>query len=55
MAASLGMEVLGFSLMTNMAAGILPQPLTGQEVLDVAREASGRMQSLITGVLADWQ
>ena len=54
-AASLGMEVLGFSLMTNMAAGILPQPLTGQEVLDVAREASGRMQSLITGVLADWQ
>jgi hypothetical protein len=32
----------------------LPQPLTGQEVLDVAREASDRMQSLITAILTAW-
>lgn len=33
-----GMEVLGISCLTNMASGILPQKLSHQEVLDVARE-----------------
>ena len=34
-----GMEVLGFTLVTNMAAGVLPQPLSEQEVLDAAEAA----------------
>lgn len=33
-----GMEILGISCLTNMASGILPQKLSHQEVLDVARE-----------------
>ena len=32
-AAHCGMQVLGLSLCTNMAAGILDRPLTEQEVL----------------------
>jgi purine-nucleoside phosphorylase len=38
-AAHCGMEVLGFSLLTNMAAGILDKPLSGEEV-NRAAEAS---------------
>ena len=33
----IGLRVLGLSCMTNMAAGILDQPLTHQEVLDTAQ------------------
>ena len=40
-AAHCGMEVLGFTLLSNMAAGILDQPLSEQEVLDAA-EAAGK-------------
>lgn len=36
-----GMEVLGLTLLSNMAAGILDQPLSEQEVLDAA-EAAGK-------------
>lgn len=41
-----GMEVLGFSLATNMAAGILEQPLTEEEVLETGeacKESFGRL------------
>ncbi|MCL2085059.1 MAG: purine-nucleoside phosphorylase, partial [Oscillospiraceae bacterium] len=34
-----GMGILGFSLVCNMAAGILDQPLTEREVLDAAENA----------------
>ena len=34
-----GMQVLGFTLVSNLAAGILDQPLSEQEVLDAARPA----------------
>ena len=47
-----GMRVLGFSLCTNMAAGILNQPLSEQEVLDVAEKAKGRFSALVRGCLA---
>lgn len=42
-----GMEVLGISLLTNMASGILPQPLSEQEVLDAAAAASGQFSQLV--------
>ncbi len=31
------LPVLALSVMTNMAAGVLPQPLTSQEVIDTAK------------------
>ena len=46
-AAHSGMEVLGFTLLSNMAAGILDQPLSEKEVLDAAAAASGKFSALL--------
>jgi purine-nucleoside phosphorylase len=43
-----GMDVLGFSLITNMAAGIQTTPLSHQEVIDAGRDA----EPVISGLLA---
>lgn len=50
-AAHCGMEVLGFSLLSNMASGILDQPLSEQEVLDAAEAAKDRFSALVLGCL----
>jgi purine-nucleoside phosphorylase len=50
-AASLGMEVLGLSLITNMAAGIFDAPLTGREVLKTSEVVAKKLEHLVTGVL----
>ena len=52
-AAHCGMEVLGFTLLSNMAAGILDQPLSEQEVLDAAQAAQGRFSALVLGCLEE--
>jgi purine-nucleoside phosphorylase len=46
-----GMRVLAFSLITNHAAGISPEPLSHEEVLEAGREAAGRFEALVRGVL----
>jgi len=51
MARRCGMRVLGFGLVTNMAAGVLDQPLSEQEVLDEARNAAPRFSKLVRGVV----
>ena len=50
-AAHCGMEVLGFTLLSNMAAGILDQPLSEQEVLDAAAAAKDKFSTLVLGCL----
>ena len=47
----MGIEVLGLSCITNMAAGVLPQPLHHDEVMETARRVKGEFISLIEGVL----
>ena len=47
-----GMEVLGFSLLSNMAAGILDQPLSEQEVLDAGEAARETFSRLVRACLA---
>jgi purine-nucleoside phosphorylase len=42
-----GMEVLGISLVTNMAAGITGEPLNHEEVLEAGRSAATRMGELL--------
>lgn len=42
-----GMEVLGISLVTNLAAGISGEPLNHEEVLEAGREAATRMGDLL--------
>ena len=50
-AAHCGMQVLGFTLCTNMAAGVLDQPLSGEEVLEAAEEAKPRVTALVKACL----
>ena len=50
-AAHCGMEVLGLTLLSNMAAGILDQPLSEQEVLDAAEAAREKFSGLIRACL----
>jgi purine-nucleoside phosphorylase len=47
-----GMEVLGFSLMTNLAAGIQDHPLSHAEVLGAGREAEARISALLAEIIA---
>ena len=42
-----GMQVLGFTLLSNMAAGILDQPLSEQEVLDAAEACKDKFSRLV--------
>lgn len=46
-----GMEVLGFSLITNLAAGIQTTPLSHAEVLEAGREAEPVISSLLARVI----
>jgi purine-nucleoside phosphorylase len=47
----LGIEVLGISCVTNMAAGILDQPLNHQEVLETGAHAQAQLTSLLAALL----
>jgi purine-nucleoside phosphorylase len=47
-----GAEVLGVSLVTNMAAGITGEPLSHVEVLATGAASATRMGSLLAGVVA---
>lgn len=48
----LGVEILGISCITNMAAGILPQRLTEEEVLETATRVQNEFVRLVRGMLA---
>lgn len=50
-AAHCGMRVLGFTLCTNMAAGVLDQPLSGEEVLEAAEAARPKFTALVKACL----
>jgi xanthosine phosphorylase len=45
------MDVLGISCITNMAAGVLPQPLDHAEVMETARRIRGQFIALLEGIL----
>jgi purine-nucleoside phosphorylase len=46
-----GMEVLGISLVTNLAAGITGEPLNHEEVLEAGRAAATRMGQLLGAIV----
>ena len=46
-----GMEVLGLTLLSNMAAGILDQPLSEEEVLTAAAQAREKFSGLVRACL----
>ena len=46
-----GLDVLGISLVTNLAAGISEEPLSHQEVIEAGQAAAGRCGSLLADVV----
>lgn len=48
-----GMRVLGISCISNMAAGILPEPLSHEEVMETASRVKEVFSRLIKGVLKE--
>jgi purine-nucleoside phosphorylase len=47
----MGIDVLGISCITNMAAGVLPQPLVHDEVMAVARRVRAEFCALLEGIV----
>ncbi|HET8900777.1 MAG TPA: purine-nucleoside phosphorylase [Holophagaceae bacterium] len=50
-----GLRVAGVSCLCNMAAGILEQPLTHEEVLEAGQQAAGRFEALVRRFVRDLQ
>ena len=50
-AAYLGIRVIGISCVTNMAAGILEQPLSHEEVVATGKKVAPQFAELITAIL----
>ena len=53
-ASHMRMKVLGISCITNMAAGILDQPLNHEEVMETSEKVKESFASLIRGVTRSW-
>ena len=47
----MGIDVLGISCITNPAAGVLPEPLHHDEVMEVARRVTGSFTRLLEGII----
>ncbi|MFB6362584.1 purine-nucleoside phosphorylase [Paenibacillus elgii] len=47
-----GMEVLGFSCISNMAAGILDQPLSHAEVMETTERVKPKFLKLVLGIIS---
>jgi purine-nucleoside phosphorylase len=47
----MGLEVLGVSCITNMAAGVLPKPLVHDEVMETARRVRSQFIALLTEII----
>ena len=52
-AAHCGMKVLGLSLMSNMAAGVLDQPITTEEVRETARKSQNEFKALLREIIRE--
>jgi len=47
----MGLDVLGISCISNMAAGILPEPVTAEEVIETTGRVRHQFISLLEGIL----
>ena len=52
-AAHCGLELLGFSVITNMAAGMLDQPLTTEEVSETGRMVEEKFSAYLKSILRE--
>jgi len=51
----MGMRVLGISCITNMAAGILDQPLNHEEVMETGKQAEKKFSELVCAIIENWR
>jgi purine-nucleoside phosphorylase len=51
-ARALGMRVLGFSCVTNLACGLAAAPITNEEVLETTARVAAQLQQLVRGIVA---
>ncbi len=49
----MGMNILGISCITNMAAGVLPKPLDHKEVVKIAEKVKPEFSTLVKGILKE--
>jgi purine-nucleoside phosphorylase len=47
----MGIEVLGISCVTNMAAGLQKEPLSHEEVIETGRQVEAQLAELLTRVV----
>ncbi|QNI38308.1 purine-nucleoside phosphorylase [Edaphobacter albus] len=47
----MGIEILGLSVVTNMAAGVLDQPINHEEVMEIGRRIAGQFTGLLTALI----
>jgi len=52
-AAHCGIDVLGLSLISNMAAGVLDQPITTEEVDEAGKATSDKLKNLLREILKE--
>jgi purine-nucleoside phosphorylase len=50
-ARQMNIEVLGISCISNMAAGVLPQPLNHEEVMETTRRVRQEFSALLEGII----
>ncbi len=49
----MGMDIIGVSCITNMAAGILPQPLGHEEVIETTKRVKPKFIELVRGIIEE--
>jgi purine-nucleoside phosphorylase len=47
----MGIEILGLSVVTNMAAGVLNEPINHEEVMEIGQRIEGQFTSLLTALI----
>jgi purine-nucleoside phosphorylase len=52
-ARALGMRVVGFSCVTNLACGLAAAPITHEDVLETTARVAASLQQLVRGVVAE--
>lgn len=51
----MGMRILGISCITNMASGILDQPLNHEEVIETGKMVEKKFSSLVSEIVQSWE
>ncbi len=49
----MGMDIIGISCIANLAAGISPNPLTEEEVLEAGRKVAKKFTALVTEIISN--